>query len=168
MRTRTLILSFALMASIDAAAQGNGVIARAVNEIKNNDAFANGQVAILATDMKTGEVLASVNPDMSVIPASNTKLFTTAAALELLGADYTYKTELVYTGNIDSTGLLKGDLIIRGSGDPTLGSRFFTDHANYNYNELFIEAVQKAGIKHVSGNIVGDGTIYIKETTPPT
>ena len=99
------------MASIDAAAQGNGVIARAVNEIKNNDAFANGQVAILATDMKTGEVLASVNPDMSVIPASNTKLFTTAAALELLGADYTYKTELVYTGNIDSTGLLKGDTL---------------------------------------------------------
>lgn len=169
MRIRTLLIPLALMATMDAAAQGNsGVIFRAVNEIKNNDAFANGQVALLATDMKTGEVLASVNPDMSVIPASNTKLFTTAAALELLGADYTYKTELVYTGNLDSTGLLKGDLIIRGSGDPTLGSRFFTDHANYNYNELFIEAVQKAGIKHVSGNIVGDGTIYIKETTPPT
>ncbi|MBO4771517.1 MAG: D-alanyl-D-alanine carboxypeptidase, partial [Bacteroidales bacterium] len=164
MRTRTLILSFALMATMDASAQGNGVVTRAVNEISRYEAFANGQVALLATDMKTGEVIASLNPDMSVIPASNTKLFTTAAALDLLGADFTYKTELAYSGKLDSSGMLKGNLIIRGAGDPTLGSRFFTDNPNYNYNEIFIKAIQDADIKHIGGNIIGDGTIYNKET----
>ncbi len=156
------------MATMDASAQGNGVVTRAVNEISRYEAFANGQVALLATDMKTGEVIASLNPDMSVIPASNTKLFTTAAALDLLGADFTYKTELAYSGKLDSSGMLKGNLIIRGAGDPTLGSRFFTDNPNYNYNEIFIKAIQDAGIKHIGGNIIGDGTIYNKETTPPT
>ncbi|MCR5454539.1 MAG: D-alanyl-D-alanine carboxypeptidase/D-alanyl-D-alanine-endopeptidase [Bacteroidales bacterium] len=156
------------MATLDAAAQGNGVVTRAVNEINRYEFFANGQVALMATDMKTGEVIAEVNPDMSIIPASNTKLFTTAAALDLLGPDYTYKTELAYSGKIDSSGMLKGNLIIRGGGDPTLGSRFFADHPNYNYNELFIEAIQKAGIKNIGGNIIGDGTVYNKETTPPT
>lgn len=168
MRIRTLILLVALMATFDAAAQSNGVVTRAVNEINRYEFFANGQVSLLATDMKTGEVIASVNPDMSVIPASNTKLFTTAAALDLLGPDFTYKTELAYTGKLDSAGSLNGDIIIRGSGDPTLGSRFFAEHPNFNYNELFIKAIQDAGIKHISGNIIGDGTIYNKETTPPT
>ncbi len=168
MKIKTLLTTLALMPAIIAAAQGPNPVSRAVNEIKNYEWFSNGQISLLATDMKTGEVIASYNPDMSVIPASNTKLFTTAAALELCGADYTYKTEVSYTGKLDDKGMLNGNIIIKGSGDPTLGSRFFSDHPNHNYNELFIKAIQEAGIKHIGGNIVADGTVYDKELTPPT
>ncbi|MCQ2253273.1 MAG: D-alanyl-D-alanine carboxypeptidase/D-alanyl-D-alanine-endopeptidase [Bacteroidales bacterium] len=169
MKTRNLLfLSIIMAASIDAAAQGPDALSRACNEIKRYEAFASGQIAFLATDIKTGEEIVAFNPDMSVIPASNTKLFSTAAALDIYGPEYRYKTEVLYTGKLDSTGRLNGDIIIRGSGDPTLGSRFFTDHPNYNYNELFIKAIREAGIRHIAGNIVGDGTAYAKEMTPPT
>lgn len=156
-----------LSAALTAQAQAPDGLSRACSEIKRCDAFANGQIAFLAIDVNTGEEIAGFNQDMSMVPASNTKLFSTAAALELYGPDYTYSTDLLYTGDIVD-GTLKGNIIIHGTGDPTLGSRFFTDHANYNYNELFIEAIQKAGIRHISGNIIGDGTCYAKEMTPPT
>lgn len=166
MKKKILLISTMLSAALGVYAQGS--INRVVNEIKNYEAFANGQVALLATDMKTGAILAEYNPDMSVIPASNTKLFSTAAALELYGPDYVYNTRLQYTGKIDETGVLNGNIIIRGDGDPTLGSRFFTDHQNYRFNDLFVQAIKDAGIKHITGNIIGDGTIYDREMTPPT
>jgi len=151
-----------------ASAQAPDGLSRACNEIKRYEPFANGQVAFLAVDINTGETIAEYNPDMSVMPASNTKLFSTAAALDLYGPDYTYTTDLMYTGSIDSSGVLNGNLIIKGSGDPTLGSRFFPDQPNYNYIDAFIKAVKAAGIRHVTGNIIGDGTCYAKEMTPPT
>ncbi len=156
-----------ISASIPAQAQAPDGLTRVCNEIKRYDAFANGQVAFLAIDTKTGEEIIGYNQDMSMVPASNTKLFSTAAALELYGPDYTYSTDLLYTGDIVD-GTLNGNIIIHGTGDPTLGSRFFTDHVNYNYNERFIEAIQKAGIRNISGSIIGDGTCYAKEMTPPT
>lgn len=169
MKPKTLLLlSIAMASTMDVAAQGPDALLRACNEIKRYDAFSSAQIAFLATDINTGEEIVSHNPDMSVIPASNTKLFSTAAALDLYGPDYRYKTELIYRGNLDQDGHLNGDIIVRGSGDPTLGSRFFTDHANYNYTALFLKAIQEAGIRNVSGNIVGDGALYAKEMTPPT
>ena len=143
-------------------------INKVINQIRDYEYFANGQIALLATDMKTGEVIASLNPDMSVIPASNTKLVSTAAALELYGPDFKYKTELYYTGNIDKSGVLYGNLIIKGGGDPTLGSRFFYDKENFDYNSKFMEAVRQAGIRRISGNIIGDCSFYAKEMTPTT
>ena len=166
MNAKILISTLLIGVTMNVMAQDN--VTKVVNDIASYDAFANGQVALLATDMKTGEVIASYNPDMSLVPASNTKLFSTAAALELYGPDYTYKTQLVYTGKIDSTGVLYGNIIIKGSGDPTLGSKFFYDRDNFNYVDKFISAVKAAGIKRITGNIIGDGSSYSKEMTPPT
>lgn len=169
MNIRTILITAIMLASATGAdAQAPDGLTRACNEIKRYDAFQNGQVAFLAVDMKTGDVIAECNPDMSLMPASNTKIFSTAAALELYGPDFTYNTDLLYTGKIDSTGVLVGNLIIKGSGDPSLGSRFFTDQPNYNYTDAFVKAVKAAGIHHITGNIIGDGTIYEKEMTPPT
>jgi D-alanyl-D-alanine carboxypeptidase/D-alanyl-D-alanine-endopeptidase (penicillin-binding protein 4) len=161
------ITFLALFFVMNAVAQDNN-LTKVVNQIRDYEFFANGQIALLATDMKTGEVIASLNPDMSVIPASNTKLFSTAAALELYGPDYTYKTRLYYNGKIDPSGVLYGNVIIKGDGDPTLGSKFFYDRENFNYNSKFVEAVKAAGIKRISGNVIGDCSSYVKETTPST
>lgn len=162
-----LFFSTLLLGSVmNVSAQDN--VSKVVTEIKNNEYFANGQVALLAIDMKTGEEIASYNSDMSMIPASNTKLFSTAAALELYGPDFKYKTQLVYTGKLDSAGVLIGNVIIKGGGDPTLGSKFFYDQDCFKYNELFLKAVKNAGIRRITGNIIGDGTVYAKEMTPST
>ncbi len=160
------LIFLALFFAMNVAAQDN--LTKVVNQIKGYEYFANGQIALLATDMKTGEVIAELNPDMSMIPASNTKLFSTAAALELYGPDFKYQTKLFYTGKIDKSGVLYGNVIIKGDGDPTLGSKFFYDSENFNYNAKFVKAVQEAGIRRISGNVIGDCSAYSKEMTPTT
>ena len=65
-----------------------------------------------------------------LIPASTMKLITTATALEVLGRDYQFMTSLAYDGYIDSNGLLMGNIHIIGSGDPTIGSKYFSEQAN--------------------------------------
>ena len=72
----------------------------------------------------TGEVIYERNATKMFSPASNVKMYTTAAALCLLGPEYRYETDFVTNGTIEN-GILKGDLIIKGSGDPTWNERFF-------------------------------------------
>ena len=69
----------------------------------------------------TGKKITDENSEMGLAPASCQKVITASTAFELLGHDYTYKTTLGYTGQIIN-GVLNGDIIIKGSGDPTLGS----------------------------------------------
>jgi D-alanyl-D-alanine carboxypeptidase/D-alanyl-D-alanine-endopeptidase (penicillin-binding protein 4) len=75
---------------------------------------------------KKGEVVFDKNSQVGLAPASTQKIITAATAFELLGKDYRYKTELGHDGKIEKE-VLRGNLYIVGSGDPTLGSwRFAT------------------------------------------
>ena len=67
----------------------------------------------------TGEVIYQANSDRKVTPASTLKLLTSAAALETLGEEYRFKTDLLTDGHIEK-GVLNGNLYLRGQGDPTL------------------------------------------------
>src|SRR5947209_13888343 len=71
----------------------------------------------------SGKVLYSLNSDRLFTPASNTKLFTTAAALALIGPDYKFRTTVETNGSLDKYGRLSGDLSLVGRGDPTLSGR---------------------------------------------
>ena len=85
--------------------------------------------SIYIADADNGAAIIDYNSEKSLIPASLMKLITSAAALELLGPDYTFRTTIGYTGSLNSrSGKLKGDIIIRGGGDPALGSKYFSDH----------------------------------------
>jgi D-alanyl-D-alanine carboxypeptidase/D-alanyl-D-alanine-endopeptidase (penicillin-binding protein 4) len=121
----------------------------------------NASVSITVTDVETGSSLASYNSERSLIPASSLKTITTATALSVLGADYRYKTELQYTGSIDGSGTLHGDLYIKGYGDPTLGTEWL-DQADDMPTVLakFTAAVQAAGIKKIAGHVIGDGSFF--------
>ena len=74
-------------------------------------------------DLSTGKTLYARNQDKLFTPASNTKLFTTAAALALIGPDYRFRTTVETTGQVDKYGRLTGDLVLVGRGDPNLSGR---------------------------------------------
>lgn len=99
---------------------------------------------------KSGEVLWSHNPDVPLIPASNTKLLTTAVALIRLGTDYRFKTE-VYATSRCIDGVINGDLYLKGLGDPFL--------VNEQMWALTHELAMM-GIKRVTGDIIADESFF--------
>jgi serine-type D-Ala-D-Ala carboxypeptidase/endopeptidase (penicillin-binding protein 4) len=107
--------------------------------------------AALVVDLRTGQTLFALNPRLSLAPASNEKLAVTFAALEALGPAYRIETAVLGRGRLEGTTWL-GDLVLRGRGDPTLTRK----------NGLRDLAVQlrQAGIRRVSGAIVGDETYF--------
>src|SRR5687767_8317515 len=79
--------------------------------------------SVTVVSLDRGDTLVALHPDLQLAPASNMKLFTTAAALYYLGPQYRYSTFLLADGPIEN-GVLNGDLIIYGTGDPTISDRF--------------------------------------------
>ena len=99
----------------------------AMEKFANDAAFKYGGISVSVVDVEQGKLLASHQPNLGLTPASSLKVITTAAALHYLGADFRFKTELQYDGEIDAAGTLRGNLFIKGFGDPTLGSHQFSE-----------------------------------------
>lgn len=117
-------------------------------------------VSLCVLDASTGQAVMEYNSGKSLIPASILKLITSAAAMELLGPDYSFKTSLGYSGNLNrTTGRLSGDIIIKGGGDPSLGSNYFSDHY-VDFLTRWIEDIKKTGIKRIEGRVITDDTYY--------
>lgn len=127
-----------------------------------------GTVALSVRRVNDGKEIIGYNARQSLPSASTLKLITTATALAVLGSNYTYTTTLEYDGAIkDST--LTGNLYIRGTGDPSLGSwRFTTYYDLPSLLKSWSEAVRTAGIRRIQGTIVGDASLYTDLTTPDT
>lgn len=122
--------------------------------------------SICVLDAKTGKQLFGKNENVGVATASTLKTITSATAFSVLGTDFRYQTVLGYNGTIGADGTLKGDLIIAGGGDPTLGSpRYAHSKESYVLNE-WVSAIKTAGIKKIEGKIIGDDHIWGTESTP--
>jgi serine-type D-Ala-D-Ala carboxypeptidase/endopeptidase (penicillin-binding protein 4) len=118
-------------------------------------------------DLETGKALYSQNSDQLFLPASNTKLFTTAAALAIAGPDYRFHTTVEADGKIDDKGRLLGDLVIVGRGDPNISSRILPyalktqrTPPHTQVLEEMAGQVARSGLKIVDGDLVGDDTYY--------
>lgn len=114
--------------------------------------------AILILDAATGETILERNPGKLLIPASNAKLITAVAALETLGAEFTWETPVLIDGTIAGD-VLHGDLLIAGSGDPTWSDSMQV--ANGGASGVFApvaRALEARGIKRIDGSIraIGD------------
>src|SRR5699024_1015210 len=92
--------------------------------------------------------------------ASTLKVITSATALDILGEDYRFKTSLSYQGEIDESGTLKGNIIITGTGDPSLGSDRFEQTNRNTILKKWVAKIKDAGIKEVQGKIIGDDSRY--------
>ena len=116
--------------------------------------------SICFADAVTGEMIYSHDADRNLASASVMKLYPTSAALLFLGPDYRYETKLYITGNFNSRrGVLDGDVIICGGGDPALGSEYFSDHYG-DVTATWVNALREAGIKRVRGSVAAAESIY--------
>ena len=115
-----------------------------------------GQWGVQVKSLDTGRVLYALNARKLMMPASNMKIVTLAAAAEALGWDYRFKTTLETTASVEN-GVLKGDLIIKGGGDPTINSR--GNRATAVFDE-WAAALKAAGISRIEGNVVGDAMAF--------
>lgn len=107
----------------------------------------------------SGRSIRESNAELNFIPASNLKIITTGLALKRAGTDFRFRTELAYSGEVDSAGCLHGDLYITGGGDPTLASG---SPLSGTASAVFAEwagAVGRAGIRCIDGRIIADPRI---------
>jgi D-alanyl-D-alanine carboxypeptidase/D-alanyl-D-alanine-endopeptidase (penicillin-binding protein 4) len=132
-----------------------------------------GEWGLLIVDAETGETLFEQNADRYFLPASNMKLFSTALALAKLGPDFRFRTTLETRGTISDEGILAGDVVLVGRGDPNLSNRRFP----YELKEEFDGPPEKAlaqladalavkGVKEISGDVVGDDSYFPRERYP--
>ncbi len=115
--------------------------------------LAGARVGYLVVDTGTGQELASVGARSGFLPASNLKLLTAAVALETLGGEATLPTELLATGPVRD-GVLEGNLVLRGHGDPSFGVGATGDAVLAS----FAAALRARGVREVAGRVLGDGS----------
>jgi serine-type D-Ala-D-Ala carboxypeptidase/endopeptidase (penicillin-binding protein 4) len=131
-----------------------------------------GEWGLLIVDAESGETLYQQNADHYFVPASNMKLFTAALALAKLGPDYRFHTTLESSGAI-SNGILTGNLVLVGRGDPNLSNRRFP----YELKEEFdgppektlaelADALVAKGVKEIAGDVIGDDSFFPRERYP--
>ncbi|PHI19742.1 D-alanyl-D-alanine carboxypeptidase/D-alanyl-D-alanine-endopeptidase [Lewinellaceae bacterium SD302] len=131
-----------------------------IDAIVSDPLLAGASIGIDVMDLETGARIASHDPGRSLIPASTQKLITTGVALKLLGDDHRFPTRLKAQGRIEN-GVLYGDIIIVGGGDPTLGSPVMPAASRRDgLLKTFVAQIQAAGIQEVNGAVIGDDSHF--------
>lgn len=149
----------ALLTCMAMAVQGgiNADSARcALDRFAGDSTLRHASLTVAVSHIATGKVVASHNIDLACITASTMKTVTGATALRLLGPDYVFKTHVKLVGETKGS-KFKGQVVVQGSGDPTLGSAYFASNANLVQEVLL--ALQARGIKKIEGEIVVDGSL---------
>jgi len=152
-----VIARLVLAAVVLAVAQTpDGGLRADLDRLFNDPLLRRALLAARVESLATGRLLYDRNADMLVMPASNMKILTVATAAQKLGWDYRYETRLEAAGPV-SNGILKGDLIVTGTGDPSIGS------PDDGHALLFLEwanALARAGIRRVDGRLIGDDNAF--------
>lgn len=146
-----------------------GTLPERLNSLLNGSVARSSEASVQIVELDTGNVVAEKNPHQPLAPASNMKLFTTAAAVDLLHPDFKVLTTVYANGRVDATGTLDGDVKIVGHGDPTIGGRFHDGHATAVIDDWATD-LKREGIKTIKGNLIFEygymDTEYIHPTWP--
>ncbi|HEY1173556.1 MAG TPA: D-alanyl-D-alanine carboxypeptidase/D-alanyl-D-alanine-endopeptidase [Verrucomicrobiae bacterium] len=179
------VLCLGLLFATESILPAAQALPEGVKAVLDRPEYRHAHWGILFADVATGETVYEVNAEKLFGPASVTKVFSTASAWEYLGEGHQFKTHVRRRGEVEGDGVLKGDLILVASGDPTMGGRTDeqgriafkdVDHIYSNWtpaNELtpqdplaglkeLARQIAKAGIKRVSGDVVVDDRLFDK------
>jgi len=145
-------------------------LAGRIDALLEQPEISRGFWGIEIVDLDTGRTVYSHDAEKLFTPASNTKLFTTAATLALIGPDYRFRTTMESNGTIDKYGRLNGDLVLVGRGDPNLSGRVLPYSVKTERTlpatkilEDMADQIAARGVKVIDGNIVGDDSYYVYE-----
>ena len=145
-------------------------LTKEINAILEQPPLNRAHWGVDVVDLETGKALYSQNSDQLFLPASNAKLFTTAAALAIAGSNYRFRTTVEAEGKIDDNGRLLGDLVIVGRGDPNISGRVLPyalktqrTPPHTQILEEMADQVARNGLKIVDGDLIGDDTFYAFE-----
>lgn len=142
-------------------------VLNSVKKYQQTKLLKNASWSVTARYLDTGEKIIEYNSNLSLAPASNMKLLTTSAALEILGEEHRFVTRLFYDGRIDAKGILHGNIYIVGGGDPTLGYNLV--NGSLSLDDLmtrWVNALIDKGIKRIDGDIIADDLLYDKIPIP--
>ena len=155
------IITLLLLAAVGNILQARDITAqrtqRAIDRFVDDSLMRHASVGVIVSDLKSGKMLGGRNINLACITASTMKTVTSSAALELLGADFTFNTPVYLDGEIHGN-TLRGNLVIVGRGDPTLGSVYFKD--NLDIVHEVIEALNRQGITTIEGKVIVDNSLY--------
>lgn len=142
------------------------VIQRKIDSLVNSPFLENGFLGLSIKSVNSDKNIIEFNPKKSLQPASTMKLISTATALITLGKDFKYSTILEYSGQFKDS-VLVGNIIIRGSGDPSLGSWRFKNQPDYKQlMDRWTKKIKNLGIKEIRGRIFGDGSFFDENVLP--
>lgn len=160
MKKKTIALIFMLVALVNAI-QARDITPqrtqKAIDRFVDDSLLRHASVGVIVTDVKNGKMLGGRNINLACITASTMKTVTSTAALELLGADFTFQTPVYLDGEIHGN-TLRGNLVVVGRGDPTLGSVYFKDNLDI-VNEV-LESLRNQGITTIEGKVLVDNSLY--------
>ncbi len=142
-------------------------IQKMVDEYQNSKLLKNASWSVTARYLDNQTTIISHNSEKSLAPASNMKLFTSAAALDILGEEHKFVTKIYHDGKIDGKRNLNGNIYIVGGGDPTLG--YSLVEGALSLDELmasWIKAFDDKGIRTITGNIIADDLLYDRIPIP--
>lgn len=141
-----------------------GRLARAISQLEQSPEMKHGLISLTVEDA-SGNSVFTRNSEMGMAVASSQKVLTSAASFEILNNDFRFRTTVSYRGTI-AAGVLKGDLIFHGSGDPSLGSWRWTSTRPEKFLASIVEAVRISKISRINGSIIIDTTGFSNQSIP--
>ncbi len=125
-----------------------------------------GAWGVIVVSLSRGDTLFGHHADELLLPASTMKLYTSAIALERFGPAHQFRTEVLRDGTLDSLGVMRGNLVLKGAGDPSLAPRYAEWNPGARPLDSLADLVARSGVKRVTGDIVGDASAFDGERVP--
>lgn len=138
-----------------------------IRQILSNQLLQRCRIGIKVISLDTDKVIFDEDSTKYFMPASNMKNFTVAAALEKLTPDFRFVTSVYATSALDKDGVIKGDLIIFGRGDPTISFGINPDD-DIKGMEKLVEKIVSAGVRRIEGNLIADESYFNSSPIPYT
>jgi len=139
-----------------------------IYKLQDDPDMAHATWGLCVLDLKKDSIIAEYNGSVGLVPASSLKVLTTVTALSVLGENFRYETKIQYDGTLDTiNGVIYGNLYIKGSGDPSLGSKFFQKEKDTVYaTQKWAAMLRSKGIHKIEGSVIADPGIFEQEMIP--
>jgi D-alanyl-D-alanine carboxypeptidase/D-alanyl-D-alanine-endopeptidase (penicillin-binding protein 4) len=139
--------------------EADAALGREITRLIDGGKLARARWGVSVVSLRDGRVVYARDATRLFTPASNMKLFATAIALDLLGANYRWRTSVYASTQADAGGTIKSDLVLYGRGAPDLSSRTGKDAPVAHLEEL-ADALYRRGVRRVGGGVVGDESYF--------